>query len=234
MIIGISGKIGSGKDTTAEIIQLLDYINKYPNNYGFDTNFDLYLSNYSAFQIKYFADKLREVVELLTGVSPNLLKKRYVKDSSAGAHWGFMTYRDLLQKIGTNALRANLHEDVWVNALFSTYDISKNWLIPDTRFKNEAKAIQDRGGLIIRRTSDTKSKDKHPSECDLDNYDFDVIIPKTKTLEMLVNKVYQFLNVNRIVFFDLTDEHMKFILHNLERNELRRGEVLGEFKVSSE
>ena len=86
------------------------------------------------------------------------------------------TYRDLLQKIGTEATRDNIHENIWVNALFADYkpthsiqmhmmDLGKktsepvgksvsggypNWICTDMRFPNEMKAVQDRGGITIR------------------------------------------------------------------------------------
>jgi hypothetical protein len=39
------------------------------------------------------------------------------KNEKLGPEWGDMTVRDMLQKIGTESLRDNLHPDVWVNAL---------------------------------------------------------------------------------------------------------------------
>ena len=78
-----------------------------------------------------------------------------------------MTPRKLLQLIGTECGREIIHPNVWVNALFSDYKetpryIQKessvsfydkefpNWIITDVRFPNEAKAIKDKGGIVIR------------------------------------------------------------------------------------
>jgi hypothetical protein len=72
-----------------------------------------------------------------------------------------MTIRQFLQLAGTDAMRENLHPNIWVNALFSDYkvigytnavDIENpteiiktpnypSWLITDVRFPNEADAI---------------------------------------------------------------------------------------------
>lgn len=84
------------------------------------------------------------------------------------------TYRELLQYLGTDLLRNQLHENVWVNALFNKYkpkvcsgvthcalagkhEIScnlcpeyPNWVITDVRFPNELKAIKDRDGITIK------------------------------------------------------------------------------------
>jgi len=83
------------------------------------------------------------------------------------------TYRGLLQKIGTDLFRNQLHPNTWVNATFADYkpigvlsgdpyeengvlkvipkkDIYPKWIISDVRFPNEVQAIKDRGGLLIK------------------------------------------------------------------------------------
>lgn len=73
------------------------------------------------------------------------------------------TLRDLLQIVGTEFGREMISHNIWVNALFSdykpireelerelTYVKYPNWIITDVRFENEVKAIEDRGGVIIR------------------------------------------------------------------------------------
>ena len=83
-----------------------------------------------------------------------------------------MTVRDLLQQVGTNALRNIVHPNVWVNALFSDYKVLNpregvtysekdlpNWIITDCRFPNEALAITERNGLLIRVVREIKVKD---------------------------------------------------------------------------
>lgn len=90
------------------------------------------------------------------------------------------TPRMLLQKIGTDLFRNQLHPNIWVNALFVDYKskfadrdgfvtsklengivkwkpdpISEpfhypNWIITDIRFQNEADAVTERGGKLIK------------------------------------------------------------------------------------
>lgn len=125
-----------------------------------------------------------------------------------------MTVRDFLQKLGTEAIRNGLHENAWVNALFADYeipiswdrsDIKKeypNWIITDVRFPNEAKAIKEKGGILIRVVRDEiitgsfmigkngfKCISGHPSETSLDDWDFDHIIRNDGTIEQLIEKV---------------------------------------------
>lgn len=91
-----------------------------------------------------------------------------------------MSVRELLQKLGTEAMRDGLHTNVWVNALFADYkdtrwiskaewDMKKglpynpdndkpiypNWCITDMRFPNEMEAVVEKGGITIKVIRDT-------------------------------------------------------------------------------
>lgn len=183
MIIGISGKIGSGKDTAAEVIQGLD----------------------TSFQNKKFAAKLKQVAGILLGVDPAKFEDREYKNQQLGTEWSdwfdvarnesadpeemahyftaigpdtsrFMkieapTVRSFLQRLGTEAIRQRIHQNAWVNALFAEYTPEQNWVITDVRFENEAQRVKDMGGSLIRIDRPTESKtDEHPSETALDGY----------------------------------------------------------------
>jgi hypothetical protein len=111
-----------------------------------------------------------------------------------------MTVRDFLQKLGTDGLRDNLHKNVWVNALMADYegmyDIDTdrttypNWIITDTRFPNEAQAIKDAGGLVIRvDRPGVKPINDHPSEIGLDDWKFDYKIANVSDLKALTGTV---------------------------------------------
>lgn len=69
-----------------------------------------------------------------------------------------------------------------------------NWIITDVRFPNEAKAIKDRGGIVIRvnRYDENgmpyKTLNNHPSETALDDYEFDITIDNNGTIEDLIEK----------------------------------------------
>lgn len=99
-----------------------------------------------------------------------------------------MTVREFLQKLGTDAIRDGLHPNAWVNATMAQYKRSHtgydseggmvyeypNWIITDCRFPNEAKAIKNKGGYIIRvERAGVRPINAHPSETALDNWDFD-------------------------------------------------------------
>jgi hypothetical protein len=164
MIIGISGRIGSGKDTVAEIIQ--------------DITGD--------FEVKRFAGKLKAVASLLTGIPAEIMNIQEVKQQYL-AEWG-MTLRELLQKLGTDAVRDGLHKEAWVLALFSDYT-GQNWVIPDCRFPNEYDSIKAEGGIVVRIERGPRAENVHPSESSLDDHQFDYCIDNNGSIADLREKV---------------------------------------------
>jgi hypothetical protein len=62
------------------------------------------------------------------------------------------TPRWFMQKLGTEAMRKTIHTNVWIISLFEDYDPDEDphWIITDTRFPNELKAVKDRDGLSVK------------------------------------------------------------------------------------
>ena len=89
-----------------------------------------------------------------------------------------MSPRLIMQTLGTEWGRQIIHPNIWVLSTFRQFNENSNWIITDVRFPNEANAIKDRGGVLIRVNRPTiKSDDYHLSETALDDYeDFDYII----------------------------------------------------------
>jgi len=129
-----------------------------------------------------------------------------------------ISVREFLQKLGTDAIRDGLHTNAWVNALMSDYkkDLSEcgtskkgtvvkcskypNWIITDTRFPNEAQAIKDKGGLVIRvDRPGVKPINDHPSEIGLDDWKFDYVINNDGTLKDLTKKIKKVLELHKIL-----------------------------------
>ncbi len=178
MIIGINGYAGSGKDTVGKLIQIAtcdnlpdgldieDLLNDYPIN-------QWWLEEKSGWEIRKWAGKLKLIASILSGIDEEKFEDQEFKKTNLGPEWG-MTVRDFLQKLGTDGLRDGLHVNTWVNALMADYDLGSNWIVTDTRFPNEAKAIKDAGGIVIRvDRPGVKAINAHPSETGLDNWDFD-------------------------------------------------------------
>lgn len=125
-----------------------------------------------------------------------------------------MTVRDFLQKLGTDGLRDGLHTNTWVNALMADYkkgpfypevpaeDHAKlpNWIITDTRFPNEAQAIKDKGGIVIRiDRPGYKPVNAHPSETGLDDWNFDHKIMNGSDLTSLLFTVGGILRKENLI-----------------------------------
>jgi hypothetical protein len=182
MIISITGKIGSGKDTIADII--------------------MQYTPYHDWEIKKFAGKLKDIAEILSGVPKINFEDQEFKKQDMGPNWG-MTYRDLLQRLGTEAMRNGLHENVWVNALFADYHFNieedeqmPNWLITDCRFPNELEAVKAHKGITIKviRDSGNTIGTTHASETALDDYtEWDYIVDNNGSIEDLKTQVFSIL-----------------------------------------
>ena len=93
MLIGISGKIGSGKDTIGKIIQYLiclELNTLAPHQFSFKDFVKSTASNeiQSGFKIKKFADKLKDIVCLLIGCTREQLEDREFKEKELGKNGG--------------------------------------------------------------------------------------------------------------------------------------------------
>jgi len=141
------------------------------------------------------------------------------------------TPRTLLQYIGTELFRNQILDNIWVNSLMSKYrpiglppeeervsvgdetvvlhihnpEWYPNWIITDTRFPNELKAVKNKGGITIRvlRPNPKGIKDEienlHASETALDNATFDYDINNTGSVIELIEKVREILTKERII-----------------------------------
>lgn len=213
MIIGINGYAGSGKDTVGIIIQYLNCeglvnltIEEVLINYK---NHEWWLQDTSGWEVKKWAGKLKDVASLLTGIPVEAFEDQEFKKTNLGPEWNNyvntpMTVRDFLQKLGTEGLRDGLHVNTWVNALMADYKCvpadrapggwdCPNWLVTDTRFPNEASAIKDKGGILLKVTRPGVGPiNNHPSETALNQWNFDYEIQNNGSLEDLINSVKEF------------------------------------------
>lgn len=230
-LIGICGKIGSGKDTVGKIINYLltGGTTQYESIEGFLESYDDGIDKYP-FEIKKYAAKLKQICSILTGTSIENWEDAKFKKALMGREWSMkishrwqdITYREFLQKVGTEAMRDTIHSNTWVNALFADYNIPERitagnfelvynpvldgerflpkWIITDVRFPNEVWAIEDREGIIIKVLRDSERQHEfiggHLSETALDDYEANYVINNNGTMEELVDSV-------RIILFKI-------------------------------
>jgi len=172
MIIGIAGKIGSGKDTLAKFLK--ESLKSQQNEYSVE--------------IYHFANNLKKITAILTGIPYEEMLTREVKQKRI-SFLNNITVRELLQKLGTDVLRNHLSQNIWTHSLLNTYKEheKKIWIIADVRFRSEVEYIKNLNGVVVHIIGnhlDTISK--HPSETDLDTYkDYDYACNNTLSLENL-------------------------------------------------
>ena len=153
IVLGISGKKGSGKTTIAEYLR--DELTEFHTNgtqvetLGFS---HIIKSEY----IKLFNESLP--IDLDSQAEKNKI----------GIHG--KTHRQAIQEFGVamRAIDPNIWIRLWrdfIDDFLYSYDIL---IVPDVRFPNEVKAIHDMGGKVIRLTRCPHPEDTHESETALD------------------------------------------------------------------
>lgn len=186
MIIGLSGYMQSGKDTAGKMIQEM-------------VGMKVGTMFVSYFNIKKFATKLKKIAGIMLGVDASKFEDQDYKESYLPPEWGKMTVRQFLQNLGTKAIRHHVHEDAWVIATMADYKPDgPGWIMTDCRFPNEAQAIKDRGGIIIRINREVpgvsqKFIDRSESEVSLDDWKFDYVVNNLGSLDDLRNQIKEIL-----------------------------------------
>jgi dephospho-CoA kinase len=190
IIIGLSGKMGSGKNYIAEKII-------YPS----------YKDDYNILIIG-FGDLMKN--ELFARDTTLSYDELY-------DHKTYET-RNKLQQYGTENGRDKYHQDIWVRGLdiqIETFRRRSNdnciIIICDVRFQNEAEYIIKKGGKIIRIISTDRTEERylkeangnkemyqkivnHKSETDLDSYKFNYFVNNSKNNNTLNKDIYNILD----------------------------------------
>lgn len=187
MIIGISGKIGAGKDAIAA-----------------------HLVKQHSFQIVRFSDALKEEVlrimrktcEEICQVYAQLGGGRMI-DKPNERQLRYLLWdakppimRRMLQEWGTE-LRRNEQPGYWVARwtikVHQLKEKNISVVTPDVRFNDEAAAIRRAGGIVLRVERPGLSIGDHASETEADSLVFDHVIQNDGTLDDLARRVDAYL-----------------------------------------
>lgn len=181
MIIGICGLIGSGKGTVADILE-----------------------EHHCFDKVSFADTLKNAAAtifrwdraMLEGDTKDSREKREQVDEWWAERLGIPDFspRYLLQYMGTEVMRDNLHPDIWVLSLERKIIECGpgDYVVPDVRFPNEIRMIKRNGGKIwhVQRGElpdwfGQNPSHIHASETSWNNEIFDATIYNNGTIDDL-------------------------------------------------
>lgn len=175
MIIGLTGKKRSGKDTAAD--------------YFVDQGFVEY----------HFADPIKRLCKDVFMWSDEWVNGD--DKETVDPRWG-ISPREAMQLVGTELFRKAMpyyskgfakttRDAIWIKRFIEEFeDYEGDVVIPDVRFVNEAKAIQELGGYIIKIERDgLESTDKHSSETELDKIDADSVVLNNGTIEDLIGEM---------------------------------------------
>ena len=171
MIIGIGYRAASGKDTVADYL-----VEKYHfNKTAFASSLKEACGTIFHLNNRQLHGDLKEVVDEFWGKTP-----RYI-----------------LQRVGTECMRHGYDEGIWIKSLERQVKNSKtgtHWVISDTRFINEAYAIKNWGGKLVKMDRPESGASggifKHASEIELEEFNgWDYIIHNDSTIEDLFRKV---------------------------------------------
>lgn len=188
MLIGITGKARSGKDTFAELLA----------NALFDKSGQRFILMAYAHELKLRVQKDFDLsYEQLWGDEKEAYDHRYPRSRNnqvAGRREqdeikeNYWTAREILQEYGQ--FFRTIHHNFWVEELFRVIDDKeyKNVIITDVRHPNEADPIKEKGGCIVRVSRYTKDAihgASHISETAMDDYATDLDIINNGGLEDL-------------------------------------------------
>jgi hypothetical protein len=179
-LIGFSGYARAGKDTAVQVLRTEGY------------------------QRVAFADLMRTFLETLNPVVGYDSKKDgYVRvaniidsfgwDGYKESYWG-TEMRQLMQRLGTECGRELFGENFWVDSALNNLEPEGFYAVADCRFVNEADAIRERGGKVIRiARPGVGPANSHPSETSLDDYDFDAVVNNDDSHEVLRQRLLRYL-----------------------------------------
>lgn len=123
IVVGMTGRAGSGKDTVAN-----------------------YLVQHHGFTKLAYAGPLKSAVCELFAIEPAVLEDRIMKEKIV-EDWG-RSPRWLAQWLGTDILREKIDENIFVKNMARRIGSHDRVVISDVRFSNEADLVHELGGEV--------------------------------------------------------------------------------------
>jgi len=188
MLIGLTGRAGSGKDTVYETLYSLFN----------DVRPVVKLSFAEA--LKHSALKVFGDYEDWRVIAEDIKSKGSVKVEIDGKPFAEISGRELFQRYGTEAHRELFGENFWVDTLLPPLDAldfgpflhsPEIYVVTDVRYDNEATRIREYGGFVwlIERPGDVIEESSHASEIGVNEDLIDYLIPNSGSLDELKDLV---------------------------------------------
>ena len=181
MIYGITGLKKAGKDTVARRMALRhDYVRL---SYA-DPLYDMASAGLGLVACERVGQPGIAIAQ------PTGLPRRMIEDKEGMVDFLEVSFRDLMQKLGTEWGREMIHKDIWLRCMeqrLALIPTTTDVAIPDVRFDNEAKHIKSMGGCIIEviRPIADDCKDAHRSEAGVSRHYIDYQIFNTAGIDEL-------------------------------------------------
>lgn len=162
MIVGLSGKMGAGKNEAAKRLALL--------------------SSLPVVEVSFAAKLKQSAAALLDHPTPILESWKNDRDvvvTVSRKEWGRTTIvseqsvRSFLQRYGTESHRDVFGPDFWLDAALPLADDVRPgrgpygdalYVVTDVRFPNEQQRVRDLGGITVRIVGPDEQTGSHPSE----------------------------------------------------------------------
>ena len=168
ILLGLSGKKRSGKNTVAKLIATMT---------------PLRVKEFA------FADPLKDEVCKACGVSRKILEENKDNFRLILQGWGTDFRRRMYDdSYWINKAMKLLHTSSVVK------DEADICVFTDVRFKNEASILKQIDGVIVRVKREPSLGDDHPSEIDMDDFKCDFELDNTSTLNNLASSVQMLLH----------------------------------------
>lgn len=175
MLIGITGKIGSGKSTAASYLQKQHYLMEYS-----------------------MAGPLKEIGAVF-GFTQEQLYGTQEQKLQIHPYWGISS-REFLQKVGTELFREQLPKvlpnmkikrTIWCEIFRLKYEQQDHGaVVSDIRFLDEVDTIHEMGGTVIRIVRPGLDESStHRSELEMDSIKADYTIVNDGTLNDLYSRL---------------------------------------------
>ena len=181
MIIAITGRKFSGKDTSVSVIRSI-------------------IKDEARIYHLTFAKPIKQASMALFNLTEQDLNDPIAKEMRlSGQEW---SPREIMQKLGT-AVRETFGQDFFINHVLSlinsiTNNDDKIIIVSDVRYDREAQFLKDKGAIVvkIKRDKYESGTDTHTSESGIDPKYVDFVIENNGTIEELKEKWKEFIDMH--------------------------------------